>query len=43
MMVVVTAGEVLVLMLVLELSNMPSEQVVSTASVDLLQDHEGFT
>lgn len=29
--------------LVLELSDMPSEQAVSMASVDLLQDREGFT
>lgn len=30
-------------MLVLELSDVPSEQAVSVASVDLLQDREGFT
>lgn len=30
-------------MLVLELSDTPSEQAVSVASVDLLQDREGFT
>lgn len=29
--------------LVLELSDLPSEQAVSMASVDLLQDREGFT
>lgn len=29
--------------LVLELSDVPSEQAVSVASVDLLQDREGFT
>ncbi|XP_049632778.1 lethal(2) giant larvae protein homolog 1 isoform X2 [Suncus etruscus] len=34
-----TAGQVLVL----ELSDVPSEQAVSVASVDLLQDREGFT
>lgn len=39
MVVAGTAGQVLVL----ELSDMPSEQVVSVASVDLLQDREGFT
>lgn len=30
-------------MLVLELSDVPTEQAVSVASVDLLQDREGFT
>nr|KAF6456789.1 LLGL scribble cell polarity complex component 1 [Rousettus aegyptiacus] len=39
MVVAGTAGQVLVL----ELSDMPSEQAVSMASVDLLQDREGFT
>ncbi|XP_047615273.1 lethal(2) giant larvae protein homolog 1 isoform X2 [Phacochoerus africanus] len=34
-----TAGQVLVL----ELSDVPSEQAVGVASVDLLQDREGFT
>jgi lethal(2) giant larvae protein len=29
--------------LVLELSDMPAEQAISVASVDLLQDREGFT
>ncbi|KAF5911953.1 hypothetical protein HPG69_015931 [Diceros bicornis minor] len=39
MVVAGTAGQVLVL----ELSDAPSEQAVSVASVDLLQDREGFT
>ncbi|XP_040830442.1 lethal(2) giant larvae protein homolog 1 isoform X2 [Ochotona curzoniae] len=39
MVVAGTAGQVLVL----ELSDTPSEQAVSVASVDLLQDREGFT
>uniref|UniRef100_A0A480XWG8 Lethal(2) giant larvae protein homolog 1 n=1 Tax=Sus scrofa TaxID=9823 RepID=A0A480XWG8_PIG len=39
MVVAGTAGQVLVL----ELSDVPSEQVVGVASVDLLQDREGFT
>ncbi|GAB5580593.1 lethal(2) giant larvae protein homolog 1 isoform X1 [Prionailurus iriomotensis] len=39
MVVAGTAGQVLVL----ELSDVPSEQAVSVASVDLLQDREGFT
>ncbi|XP_010635733.2 lethal(2) giant larvae protein homolog 1 isoform X1 [Fukomys damarensis] len=39
MVVAGTAGQVLVL----ELSDMPAEQAVSVASVDLLQDREGFT
>ncbi|XP_006875593.1 PREDICTED: lethal(2) giant larvae protein homolog 1 [Chrysochloris asiatica] len=39
MVVAGTAGQVLVL----ELSDVPTEQVVSVASVDLLQDREGFT
>ncbi|CAO2643423.1 Lethal(2) giant larvae protein homolog 1 [Lemmus lemmus] len=39
MVVAGTAGQVLVL----ELSDMPTEQAVSVASVDLLQDREGFT
>lgn len=34
---------VVVQVLVLELSDMPTEQAVSVASVDLLQDREGFT
>ncbi|XP_024900141.1 lethal(2) giant larvae protein homolog 1 isoform X2 [Pteropus alecto] len=39
MVVAGTAGQVLIL----ELGDMPSEQAVSMASVDLLQDREGFT
>ncbi|XP_020015164.1 lethal(2) giant larvae protein homolog 1 isoform X1 [Castor canadensis] len=39
MVVAGTAGQVLVL----ELSDMPAEQAISVASVDLLQDREGFT
>uniref|UniRef100_A0A8C5KEM7 LLGL1 scribble cell polarity complex component n=1 Tax=Jaculus jaculus TaxID=51337 RepID=A0A8C5KEM7_JACJA len=39
MVVAGTAGQVLVL----ELSDAPAEQAVSVASVDLLQDREGFT
>lgn len=39
MVVAGTAGQVLVL----ELSDVPSEQAVSVASMDLLQDREGFT
>ncbi|KAK2510156.1 hypothetical protein MC885_017835 [Smutsia gigantea] len=39
MVVAGTAGQVLVL----ELSDTPSEQTVSVASMDLLQDREGFT
>uniref|UniRef100_A0A8D0UB64 Lethal(2) giant larvae protein homolog 1 n=1 Tax=Sus scrofa TaxID=9823 RepID=A0A8D0UB64_PIG len=39
MVVAGTAGQVLVL----ELSDVPSEQAVGVASVDLLQDREGFT
>ncbi|KAF0872574.1 L2GL1 protein, partial [Crocuta crocuta] len=39
MVVAGTAGQVLVL----ELSDVPSEQAVSVAGVDLLQDREGFT
>ncbi|XP_051023541.1 lethal(2) giant larvae protein homolog 1 [Acomys russatus] len=39
MVVAGTAGQVLVL----ELSDVPAEQAVSVASVDLLQDREGFT
>ncbi|XP_014448388.1 lethal(2) giant larvae protein homolog 1 [Tupaia chinensis] len=39
MVVAGTAGRVLVL----ELSDVPAEQAVSVASVDLLQDREGFT
>uniref|UniRef100_A0A8C9UVC1 LLGL scribble cell polarity complex component 1 n=1 Tax=Spermophilus dauricus TaxID=99837 RepID=A0A8C9UVC1_SPEDA len=39
MVVAGTAGQVLVL----ELSDVPTEQAVSVASIDLLQDREGFT